>query len=59
MSESINVLPVNDRREHVCSWDCWCEPAVETRPNGNRVVVHHALDGRERYEEGAWRTSTD
>ena len=49
----INVLPINDLREHQEDYDCWCEPRVEWMDeNGlpyadGPLVIHNALDGRE------------
>ena len=42
-----NVIPVNDFREHSNCADCWCNPKVE-----GSVIVHNAMDEREKYEEG-------
>ena len=47
----IHIIPVEDLREHAERIDCWCRPRVEVEENGI-LIVHHALDGREDYEEG-------
>lgn len=49
-----HVFPVNDLREHVTEgWmrglRCWCHPEVMEE---GRLIVHNALDQRERYETG-------
>lgn len=49
MSE-VHVVPVNDLREHEAEVSCWCRPTEdEGTPD---LWVHHALDGREKYETG-------
>jgi len=48
---STHVVPVNDKKEHNTFSDhCKCEPRVEYQPNGNRIIVHNAYDGREFFE---------
>jgi hypothetical protein len=52
MKRSINhVYPLNDLREHVTGGtECWCKPHIdEIRENGC-IVVHNAMDQRERSE---------
>lgn len=45
----IHVYPVNDLREHVTDGDdCWCQPTIDE----HGIVIHNALDQRERYEPG-------
>ena len=56
MSQTVHVLPVNDLIEHVSLGDdCVCGPATEPVPYADGAVgwliVHHSLDGRERFEE--------
>ena len=41
------VTPINDLREHIPGVDCWCQPFMD-----EDVIVHNALDGRERFERG-------
>lgn len=41
----VEVIPVDDLRPHECGLDCWCKPRVD-----DDIVVHNALDKRERYE---------
>ena len=36
------VIPFNDLRLHVRTWDCWCEPTDD-----DGVIVHHSKDQRE------------
>ncbi len=49
--ECWHVYPINDLREHVTDGpNCWCNPTPDTEePN---VMIHHAMDQREQYEEG-------
>lgn len=49
----IHVVPLNDLREHVARIDCWCHPTPED--DEPRVILHHALDQREKYESGELR----
>lgn len=49
-----HVEPINDLREHVTDgWAyglrCWCNPTVQ---EDGCLVIHHALDQREKYETG-------
>lgn len=53
-SEDLHVVPVNDLREHVLCRSCWCHPTVDT-DGGEDVVIHNALDQREKYEYGELR----
>jgi hypothetical protein len=46
----IHVIPMRDLRDHLQGSDCWCNP--KPSPNESRIVVHNALDGREKYETG-------
>ena len=43
----VNVIPLDDLREHVCSAGCWCKPEVD-----EGVIIHNSMDRREEYEEG-------
>jgi hypothetical protein len=46
----LHVVPMFDLREHESSWACWCKPTEDEENPG--LWVHHALDGREKYETG-------
>lgn len=46
-----HVVPVDDLREHE-PVSCWCSP---TEDDG--VVLHHALDEREKFERGERKPS--
>ena len=49
-ADPIHVVPVNDLREHEeRGTTCWCCPQVYTE-DGETVVVHNSLDGRELVE---------
>lgn len=52
----LHILPLFDLRDHWCSADCWCQPELEEGEEGGEdLLVHHALDQRERYESGELR----
>lgn len=60
MSETIHVFPNGDSRPHYLEGgDCACKPRVETSdpktgkpyPDGGKLVIHRAFDGREIIEE--------
>lgn len=54
----VNVIPLNDEREHIRDTHCWCEPRIDYRdtntgaeyPNGS-LIIHNAADGRETVEQ--------
>jgi hypothetical protein len=46
----LDVTPVGDLIEHDLSDDCVCGPDVNF-VEGGTVVVHHSLDGRERWDD--------
>lgn len=47
-----HVIPNNDLMKHdtESQENCWCNPKIEEQDNGNWVIVHNSLDGRE-YKE--------
>jgi hypothetical protein len=50
LPNGVHVLPIDDAVDHDCeTHDCVCVPAFELGANG-WLVIHHSLDGRERYE---------
>jgi len=50
--ENWHVTPNADLKPHnIDSEFCPCEPRIEVQPNGNKVVVHNAYDGREFFEQ--------
>lgn len=53
-NQNIHVVPVNDLIEHDSDKDsfdsCICGPEVEYVINGNFIIKHHSLDGREFHE---------
>lgn len=58
VSDPVHVFPVADLVEHDTDGDdCICGPEIEPveRDDGSIgwLIIHHSLDGRERYEEGA------
>lgn len=46
----VHVIPVGDLRDHEPYTSCWCIPTED--PTQFDVYLHHALDGREKYESG-------
>jgi hypothetical protein len=49
-----HVYPVNDLRDHVTEGaanKCWCHPEFD-EVEGELIVIHNALDQREKYETG-------
>lgn len=56
MDDIYHVSPVGDLREHIQNkeMDCWCNPTIAEEGN-SFIVVHNALDGREKYETGELR----
>ena len=49
----LHVTPVDDLRPHEVCCRCWCRPVRDA--GTNEVVLHQALDQRERYERGELR----
>lgn len=49
----IHVVPLNDLREHEASITCWCHPTQDEEEPF--VIIHNALDQREKYESGELR----
>lgn len=47
----IHVIPENDLLEHLQLRQCWCLPRVEDRGVDASLIIHHAADGREYFEE--------
>jgi hypothetical protein len=50
MEGDINVLPLNDLKEHEESAYCHCNPRVEV-VGANLIIIHNAYDHREIIEE--------
>jgi len=46
--DAVHIVPKDDRREHMLSELCWCEPTRD--PSATVIWVHHALDRREAFE---------
>lgn len=51
--EYLHVLPINDEIDHEETCGCWCQPTVEDVLPHRYLVIHHSVDGRELFEEGA------
>lgn len=48
MIDPPEVFPLYDLRGHEEGSECWCRPFYD-----EDVLVHNAMDGREKYERGA------
>ena|SRR5690606_23827798 len=46
----INIIPVNDLKEHIENSTCGCNPKVEFE-NGEMIIIHNSYDGRELRED--------
>jgi len=54
----IHVMPLDDLRPHVASDTCWCHPSEDDEePINEQLLIHHALDRREDFENGKVRLS--
>jgi len=53
MSDRIHIIPTNDLREHSTDIHCWCRPVEDDEG----VIVHNAMDEREKYETGIRKPS--
>lgn len=42
-----HILPLNDLIEHIEESTCECFPDVEILENGDILIVHNSIDGRE------------
>lgn len=47
--KDVQVVPVDDLREHEISKDCWCRPVQD--PDDPWLYGHNALDQRDKYEK--------
>lgn len=50
---TVHVWPDSDAVEHDLVGVCVCGPRLVEQANGNVIVVHHSLDGREASEPPA------
>jgi hypothetical protein len=50
MNGDINILPLNDKKEHYEHTLCPCNPRVEVI-GANLLIIHNAYDHREIVEE--------
>jgi hypothetical protein len=55
MRGPINVYPLDDLVFHVLTKDCPCEPTLIVEDGHVKVIIHHAWDEREKYEEGSYQ----
>lgn len=52
-----HVYPTDDLREHNTETDiCWCDPEIEY-VEGGTIIIHAALDEREKFERGERKPS--
>ena len=52
MSERLvqHIYPCEDLKPHVTDGTpCWCNPTIDDEDD---IVIHNAMDQREKYEEG-------
>ena len=49
-NNDVDVMPVNDLREHIPGEHCPCKPTVEI-VGANLVIIHNSWDGRELIEQ--------
>ena len=47
----LNIIPLNDIKEHVDSTTCKCNPRIDILENGDILIAHKSFDGREYIEE--------
>lgn len=48
----VNVLPINDLKEHTEDSTCECNPTVEIIDGtGELIIIHNSFDGREGLEQ--------
>lgn len=47
----INILPINDSKEHEETSTCKCQPSIEILEDGELMIIHNAFDERELIEE--------
>lgn len=47
-----HVYPVGDAEKHntESQGSCWCNPTLEQQGDGDWIIVHNSLDGREKKE---------
>lgn len=43
----INIIPIDDIKEHIEDSTCQCYPKVEILENGEIMIIHNSYDGRE------------
>lgn len=49
----MQVLPINDIKQHQEGDECWCHPRVWYAEDGDEtpIITHHAADKREESED--------
>ena len=50
MDDDVHVMPINDKRGHIVSKFCQCEPEAEEYGECT-LYIHHAYDHRELFED--------
>ena len=64
---SMHVVPNGDKREHMLTEECWCNPDIDSDEAGAcDIYIHHAADMRElgeiltdTGEPGSWSIVTN
>jgi hypothetical protein len=46
----VEVVPLDDTKEHFAGDECWCDPKTTQDDNARPVISHNSADGREKYE---------
>lgn len=47
--EYVEILPLDDDKEHWAGDECWCQPTVD-RQEVRPIIIHNSADGREMLE---------
>lgn len=53
LEERTHIIPIGDLKEHELTVHCWCCPTEDDEEPS--ILLHHAADGRESYEDGTRR----
>jgi len=61
--EIYHIIPVNDFKEPDVDKSCWCNPTIDNEYDCEGTLltgelwIHHAMDGREQFENGTRKVS--
>lgn len=58
---NLHAIPNEDGRKHLISEACWCYPTVQevisdVDGSDHKIIIHNALDARERFERQGFKT---